>query len=40
MIIGLIEELFVMMNCYGLVYLSSDVERVDGLIYVWCKLYV
>ena len=28
-----------MMNRYGLVYSSSDAERVDGLTYAWRKLH-
>ena len=28
-----------MMNRYGLVYSSSDSERVDGLTYAWRKLH-
>ena len=39
MTIGPIEESFAMMNRYGLVYSSSDAERVDGLTYAWRKLH-
>ena len=39
MTIGPIEESFAMMNRYGLVYSSSDSERVDGLTYAWRKLH-
>lgn len=39
MTIGPIEESFAMMNRYGLVYSSSDAERVDGLTYAWHKLH-
>ena len=39
MTVGPIEESFAMMNRYGLVYSSSDAERVDGLTYAWRKLH-
>ena len=39
MTVGPIEESFAMMNRYGLVYSSSDSERVDGLTYAWRKLH-
>ena len=39
MTVGPIEESFAMMNRYGLVYSSSDAERVDGLTYAWHKLH-
>ena len=39
MTIGPIEESFAMMNRYGLVYSSSDAERVDGLTYAWRKVH-
>ena len=39
MTIGPIEESFAMMNRYGLVYSSSDSERVDGLTYAWRKVH-
>ena len=38
MTIGPIEESFALLNRYGLVYSSSDSERVDGLTYAWKKL--
>ena len=39
MTVGPIEESFAMMNRYGLIYSSSDAERVDGLTYAWRKLH-
>ena len=39
MTVGPIEESFALMNRYGLVYSSSDAERVDGLTYAWRKLH-
>jgi len=39
MTIGPIEESFAMMNRYGLMYSSSDSERVDGLTYAWRKVH-